>query len=232
MLVEQLQISTSTPAINFATPGTIRPARQSTIQKLCAEYERTLAAFKSAHAAFAQAETAAHKARQRPDSLIRPTKRNFDDVFCNVHGGKRRPITSSEILNEIAGLRSNSVKEGKSNGARVVTFSDAGFPLTPKQKARLARVEARLPLARAYEAECAAVEKRFRVKELDAAAQVPSRKLEPLALRIAALPSENRQDLLAKARLCELDPDVSSVGEDVALSIARDFARLAAAGLI
>jgi hypothetical protein len=66
-----------------------------------------------------------------------------------VRGGKRIPITSREILNEIASLRANSVKEEKSDGARVVTISDAVFPLTAKQKARLARVEARLPLARA-----------------------------------------------------------------------------------
>ena len=74
----------------------------------------------------------------------------------------------------------------------------------------------------------AAIEKRPQVKELDAAAQVSFRWLLPLALRIAGLPSRDRHDMLAKARICEIDPDMAEVSEGIALSIAADFVRLSA----
>ena len=85
------------------------------------------------------------------------------------------------------------------------------------------------PIALAYEAKCEAIYKRFKVDELDDAAQIPSAKLGPLAARIASLPSRDRSDLLAKARICEIDPDMVEVSEDIGLSIAKDFAQLAAA---
>lgn len=212
----------------ITTRGELRP---STVQKLCSQYEATLTAFKSAHDAFVQAENAAAKARPQPDSLICPNRRNFKDVSCNVKG-RRIPITSGEIKTQIASLRRNTTKVDENDGTRVFTISKAGFPLTKKQKAQLARVEARLPLAVAYETEWAAVQKRLRVKELEEAAQVPSRRLRPLAARIAETPSKDRQDMLAKARVCEIDPDMAEVAEDIAMSIALDFSRLSAAGLI
>ena len=240
MLVEPLRVSTCAPVINFVAPAACLPARQSTVQKLCSDYERALAEFKTALAAFGQAENAALAARPRPDSLIRPTKRNFADVpdytaqfTSRKHlPSQRIPITSGEIRREIKSIKNNTVKEEGSGKTRTITVCENGFPLTAKQKARLARVEARLPIALAYEAEVAAIEKRFRVKELDAAAQVPSRRLGPLAARIADTPSQDRHDMLAKARICEIDPDVAEVSEDIAMSIARDFARLAAAGAV
>jgi hypothetical protein len=220
-------------AFPVATPSLTTPqsTRQSSLQKLCSQYEATLTAFKAAHDAFVQAENAAAKARPQPDGLIRPNKRNFKDVFCNVKG-RRIPITSREIKVQIASLRRNTTKMDENEGARVFTISETGFPLTKKQKAQLARVEARLPLALAYETDWAAVQKRSRVKELEEAVQVPSRKLGPLAARIAKTPSKDRQDMLAKARVCEIDPDMAEVAEDIAMSIALDFSRLSAAGLI
>ncbi|UPJ63511.1 hypothetical protein [Bradyrhizobium sp. 191] len=242
MLVEPLRTSTVAPVINFATaiPQSRRPAAMSAVQKLCAEYERTLAAFKTALDLSIEAENAALDARPKPDSLIRPTKRNFADVpdytakltSRKYLPSQRIPITSGEIRREIKSIKNNTVKEEGSGKTRTITVCEKGFPLTAKQKARLARVEARLPIALAYEAEVAAIEKRFRVKELDAAAQVPSRRLGPLAARITDTPSRDRYDMLAKARICELDPDMAEVSEDIAMSIARDFARLAATGAV
>ena len=218
-------------ATNGAAITTRGDLRQSSVQKLCSQYEAALTAFKAAHDTFVQAENAAAEARPQPDSLIRPNKRNFKDVFCNVKG-RRIPIKSGEIKAQIASLRRNTTKMDENDGTRVFTISEAGFPLTKKQKAQLARVEARLPLALAYETEWAAVQKRLRVKELEEAVQVPSRKLGPLAARIAETPSKDRQDMLAKARVCEIDPDMAEVAEDIAMSIAHDFSRLSAAGLI
>jgi hypothetical protein len=242
MLVEPLRTSTVAPVINFATaiPQARRPAAMSAVQKLCAEYERTLAAFKTALDLSIEAESAALDARPKPDSLIRPTKRNFADVpdYTMIGNKKRRlfgqriPITSGEIRREIKSLKSNTLKAEGDRKNRILIMREKGFPLTAKQKARLARVEARLPIALAYEAQVAEIEKQFRVKELDAAAQVPSRKLGPLAARIAETPSRDRYDMLAKARICEIDPDMAEVSEDIAMSIASDFARLAAAGAI
>jgi hypothetical protein len=209
--------------------GHLRP---SVVQKLCAQYEETLIAFKTAHQAFCDAETAASKESPRADSSIRPTKRNLDDVGSHIRGGTRIPVTSREIKNQIKSLRSNRYKNEKKDGGQVLTISDKVFPLTARQKAQLARVQARLPLALAYEAELAAIQKRLRVKELDDAVNIPSSKLGPLALRIASLESRDRHDMLAKARICEIDPDMDEVSGDIANSIARDFVRLSAAGLV
>jgi hypothetical protein len=208
------------------TRGELRP---SAVQKLCSQYEETLIAFKAAHQAFAKAEDAAAKVRPQPHPLIRPTKKNLSDVGCHVRGGHRIPITSREIKNQIRSLRRNTTKMDENGGTQVFTISKAGFPLTKKQKAELARVEARLPVAIAYEAEWAAIQKRLRLKELDKAAQVHSSKLGPLAARIAETRSKDRQDMIAKVRICEIDPDIAEVSEDIAMSIARDFVRLSAA---
>ncbi|KRQ92377.1 hypothetical protein [Bradyrhizobium valentinum] len=242
MLVEPLRTSTVAPIISFGTtiPHARRPAATSAVQKLCAEYERTLAAFKTALDLSIEAENAAIDARPKPDSLIRPTKRNFADVpdYTMIGNKKRRlfsqriPITSGEIKREITSVRRNAVKVEGSGKNKTVVHSERGFPLTVKQEALLKRLEKRLPLALAYEAEVAAIRKRFRVDELDAAAQVPSRKLGPLAGRIADTPSRDRYDMLAKVRICEIDPDMAGVSEDIAMSIARDFVRLPATGTV
>ena len=44
----------------------------------------------------------------------------------------------------------------------------------------------------------------------------------------SGLPSRDRHDMLAKARICEIDPDMAEVSEGIALSIAADFVRLSA----
>jgi hypothetical protein len=90
-------------------------------------------------------------------------------------------------------------------------YQRAGYPLTKAQKARLQRLQARLVIAKAHEAEIAAIWKRFRVKELNAAANVYSRNLPTLADRIARTPSKDRFDMIAKARIIEIDPDVDEV---------------------
>jgi hypothetical protein len=226
------QTSPTTPVINFAIPAPRAITRQSPIQKLCADYEHTLAAFKIAHQAFCDAETAASKERPRADSSIRPTKMNCADVGCRIGGGRRIPITSREIKSQIKSRRSNRYKNEKRDGGVVLTICDKGFPLTARQKVQLARVKSRLAMALAYEAELAAIKKRYRVDELDAAAQVPSSKLGPMALRIASLQSRDRYDMLAKARICEIDPDMDEVTGDIGRSIAQDFLRLSALGLV
>jgi hypothetical protein len=86
-------------------------------------------------------------------------------------------------------------------------------------------------LALAYEAGCEAVSKRFKVKELDAAALAPSSKLSALADRLSDTPAKSREDLLEKVRVYELDPDILD-RIDFGPSIARDVARLAASSLI
>ncbi len=75
------------------------------------------------------------------------------------------------------------------------------------------------------------VDQRLKVG-LAAAVQIPSRKLGPLAARIAETPSKDRQGMLAKVRVCAVDPDMAEVSEGIAMSIAHDFGRLSAAGLI
>jgi hypothetical protein len=240
MLVEPLRTSTVAPVINFGTtiPHTRRPAAISAVQKLCAEYERALAAFNAALRLYGDAENAALDARPKPHPLIRPTKRNLADVPDYSWGADRRlpsqrcPITSGEIKREIKSLRGNTVKVEGSGKNKTVTHCAKGFPLTREQKARLARVEARLPIAQAYEAELAALRKRFKVDELDAASQVPSRKLRPLALRIAEMPSKDRHDMLAKVRIRELDGDMAEVSEEIGMSICHDFIRLSALGAV
>jgi hypothetical protein len=226
------QTSTTTPVINFATPTSRLVTRQSAVQKLCADYERASDAFKTAHQAFCDAETAASKEKPHADSSIRATKQNCADAGCNIRGHKRIPITSREIKSQIKSLRSNRYKDERTDAGLVLSISDKGFPLTKRQKAQLARVKARLPMALAYEAELAAIEKRHRVDDLDAAAQNHARKLGPLALRIASLQSRDRFDMLAKARICEIDPDMDEVTGDIGRSIAQDFVRLSALGLV
>jgi hypothetical protein len=125
MLVETIRTSTGAPVVNFATPAACQPARQSTIQKLCAEYERTLNAFKTAHDAYVQAENTEMDERPRADSLIRPTKRSLADVGANVKdAGKRIPIRSSEIRRAIKCVRNNKTKFKQSGKTRTVIMSD------------------------------------------------------------------------------------------------------------
>lgn len=214
--------------INFANGGA---ARLSPVQRLCAQYEATLTAFTEAHGKYSKAEEAFHQKRPTAPASIRATKRNLADLDYSIRG-PRRPITANEIRGSIKSLRENTIREEKSAGARVVTISDAGFPLTDKQKARLHRLEAKLPLAVAYEAKCDAVHQRLKVDELCDAAHIPSSKLGPLAGKIADLPSQDRADMLAKAKIIQIDPDMAEVSEDIGLSLAQDFIRLASAGLI
>jgi hypothetical protein len=220
MLVETIRTSTGAPVINFAAPAACQPARQSTIQKLCAEYERTLTAFKTAHDAYVQAENAEMDGRPRADSLIRPTRRNLADVGADVKdAGKRIPIMSREIRREIKCVRNNKI------------ISDKVLPLTRAQRAQLARLEARLPIALAYEAQCAANAKRLRINELRRATNALSDKLPPLMQRLTDVPARSRTDLLAKARIFEIDPDMAE-SDKLGISIARDVRNLAAAAAI
>jgi len=232
MLVETIRTSTGAPVVNFAAPAACQPARQSTIQKLCAEYERTLTAFKTAHDAYVQAENAEMDERPRADSLIRPTKRNLADVGVHVkYAGKRIPIKSSEIRREIKCVRNNKTKFEQSGKTHTVIMSDKVFPLTRAQRAQLARLEARLPIALAYEAQCAANTKRLRVNELHRAAKVQSDMLTPMMQRLTDMAAQSRTDLLAKARIFEIDPDMAE-SDELGVSIARDVRNLAAAAAI
>jgi hypothetical protein len=231
----QTQTASATPAINFATGAARRPSRAhapSIVERACAKFEAALAEFKSAHEKFAYAEDDSYGSMPRADIRIRSTKRNLADVTCYPAGrASLIAISSNEIRREITSLRSNFVKVEKVDGKRHVEFSDDGFPLKPKQRARLKRIEAMLPLALAHEAKCAAVTKRFKLRELDAAAAVCSSKLNKLGARLTDLPARTRQDLLAKVRIYELDPDMLD-GDDLGRSIAKDVARLAATSLI
>jgi hypothetical protein len=232
MLVETIRTSTGAPVINFAAPAACQPARQSTIQKLCAEYERTLTAFKTAHDAYVQAENAEMDGRPRADSLIRPTRRNLADVGADVKdAGKRIPIMSREIRREIKCVRNNKTKLEQSGQTRTVIISDKVLPLTRAQRAQLARLEARLPIALAYEAQCAANAKRLRINELRRATNALSDKLPPLMQRLTDVPARSRTDLLAKARIFEIDPDMAE-SDKLGISIARDVRNLAAAAAI
>ena len=232
MLVETIRTSTGAPVINFAAPAVCQPTRQSTIQKLCAEYERTLNAFNTAHDACVQAENAEIDERPRADSLIRPTKRNLADVGAHVKdAGKRIPIMSREIRRAVKCVRNNKTKLERSGQTRTVIISDKVLPLTGAQRAQLTRLEARLPIALAYEAQCIANAKRLRVNELNRAASVLSDKLPPLMQRLTDTPAQSRADLLAKARIFEIDPDMAK-SDELGVSIARDVRNLAAAAAI
>jgi hypothetical protein len=221
------QTTTGAPVINFAA---FQP-RKSAVQKLCAKYEATLTEFKVKHGAYAEADDAFHKAMPSAPRSIQATKRNLADLDYSIPG-PRRAINSGEIRRSIEDIKNNTVQTDVTDGRRITIVSDVPFPLSKKQRARLARLEAKLPVALAYEAKCDALHTRFRVDELDEAARVPSSKLGTLAAKIADTPSQDRNDLLAKARIIELDPDMAEVSEDIGLSLAQDFIRLSAASLI
>jgi hypothetical protein len=235
MMNTQTHAASETPVINFAAGAARRSSRAHTpsiVERACAKFEAALAEFKSAHEKFACAEDDSYGSMPRADSRILSTKRNLADVTCFPAGRSSRiAINSNEIRREITSLRSNNVKAEKVDGKRHIEFSDDGFPLTPKQRARLKRLEAKLSLALAHERKCDAVAKRFKLRELDAAAQVHSSKLNKLAAQLTDLPSRNRQDLLAKVRIYELDPDLLD-GDGLGRSIAKDVARLAASAAI
>jgi len=93
-------------------------------------------------------------------------------------------------------------------------------------------VQARLPLALAYEAELAAIQKRLRVKELGRCCEYPVVEAGSAGTAHCVPRVSGRHDMLAKARICEIDPDMDEVSGDIANSIARDFVRLSAAGLV
>jgi hypothetical protein len=224
--------STGAPVINFAALATRQSGRMSPVRRLCSQYEATFAAFQEAHDKFAKADGAFFKARPKAPAAIRATKRNLADLDYSIPG-PRRPITASEIRNSIKTLRNKSIETEQSGDLRIIKISESGcLPLTKKEAARLARLEAKLRVAIAYEAKCDAMHQQFKVDELDDAAQIPSSKLGPLAGKIADLPSRDRADLLAKAKIIELDPDMVDATERMGLSLAQDFIRLAGAGTI
>jgi hypothetical protein len=195
------------------------------------------AEFKAAHAKFADAERAEHAARPPAPPALRSTKRNLAEVTCYALGRTARcAISSAEIRHEIARVKSNSVKAETSGGVRHIIVSDAGFPLTGKQRARLARLETKLAVAEAYEAKCRAIKNRFRVEELNVKTDEASDRQVKILSRLVKLLARNRDDLLAKVGAYQAEYGLfhgEGGGEDhLAHSIVRDVQRLTANSII
>jgi hypothetical protein len=225
--------STRTPA---AAGNSELPRGASAIQKAAAAFERAFADQEAKYQIFFAAERAAVKAAPPVPALLRPTKKNMADIadpFNDAKGG-RCAIRAAEIERDINALKRNTChREDLPNGMMVLTMSAKPpfkpFPLTAKQKAHLARLERRLPIARAREAAIAKIDARFRVRDLERAAGDVSVKLMKLASKLTDTPSKTRDDILAKARVFQLDREIC---EELGTVICDDLIRLNAAALI
>jgi hypothetical protein len=233
----QVPTATRTAQVRFLTSAAIPKTRNlSPIVRTCALLETASAEFIAAHRKFADAEQAQQDARPAAPAALRSTKRNLADVTCFPLG---RPahiaIMPAEIRREIARLRSNKAKSEHADGVHHIMHSDAGFPLTAKQRAQLKRLEAKLVIAEAFEKKCGAITARLKVDELQTATCKASDKQSMLVAKLARLLARSRDDLLAKiaAYKAECESFHGSEGEvELAHSIVRDVERLAAASTI
>lgn len=229
MLVDTASVAAAAPLT--ATMLNQTSGAPSRLQKLCAEFLRLHEEQEAKYQRFFAAERACSAAEPPTPAPLRPTKKNMADIddFIWKPGTKRYAIRASEIEHDIASIKRNTCQRvDTAEGMMVLTQSAKPpykvFPLTRKQKARLARLERLLPIARKHEAQVAKLEAQFRIRELEEEAGSVSDRLIPLARRLATIPSKTRADLIAKARVHQTDREIC---EDLAASICADLMRLA-----
>lgn len=236
MIHTQHQTSARTPILpNFAATAAKPAALQSVIEKLVAEYIETHRACDAAFSAMSKAETAAVIP---VPAAIRATKASRRDVMDYGLGKTRRPIQTGEISRAINSVKNNTCKREDLPGGlmRLTTsrnFSAKNrvtFPLSPAQKRQIARLEAMLPIAVKYQADCKAAMKAHRCDELRLEAERLSDRLTPIMKKVAKLQSKTLVDVVAKCRLYEFDNELDASSE-VALSITRDLQRLHEKGI-
>jgi hypothetical protein len=182
----------------------MRRRAPSTLQKLCAKLHAAAAAHNKAVARLCSAEQAAKRAEPKPPSSIEPRKAVRADLPNYMH--QHRAIPSTFIRSELASLKRNAVLAEVQDGIKVIRISEAGFPLTDEQKARVRRLEKMLVDAKRYESACAKVQRRFKVDQLERALDVHRRSEEELIAKIEAIRSANKQDVLAKISAYRIDP--------------------------
>lgn len=210
---------------NFAAAAE-KPARQSLVQRLCADYTRKFGAFNGRLDAHYENEREAKAAEPAMPAVLRPNKRNRSVLPAWMTIGF--VIRSNQILSAIKGITENNVKREGShdNLPMVITMTKEPLPPSAKDKARLSRLQTMLQVAQKYEAQCDAIQKRFRVQQSEDFALELNDDLLRIGRRIAKTPSKSIEDVAAKARVYALDPGNEPMA-DIALSLAADLARLA-----
>lgn len=181
-------------------------SKPSVVDNIKEQIVATRLALKQERQRLRDAEAAAEKAKPKPPESIRVTAENMEDPSTHAFSrpsltrlSSRFAIRSGYFVAELKRLGNKCVTATQKGDIKILRLSEGKpFPLTKEEKAREGRLRAQWELAINYKKECAKIERKFKVAELESNCERFDDEEMSVVDRLVKARSKNPRDVVTK----------------------------------